>query len=145
MVKYYNNCLNIVQPRGLLIQGIVEGAALRVGPIAKTAAVIIAGLLHHAGIFVLLLLGRVTQAERPRLISSRVWRSNVRQATSSNGRSPYSMLVPMVNIRIVRMRVSQRGMDMHMRVRLAAIPIRTVMMLVMRVVHLGVRVFQTCV
>lgn len=50
--------------------------------------------------------------------------------------------MPMMQIRIVRMRVHQRRMNMRMRVRLAAVPRKIVRMLMVFVVRVAMIVFE---
>ena len=55
------------------------------------------------------------------------------------------MLVPMMDIRIVRVRVSERRMDVQVSVRFGAIPIGFMAMLVVGVVNVRMRVLQAVV
>ena len=55
------------------------------------------------------------------------------------------MLVPVMDIRIVRMRVSERRMDVQVSVRFGAIPIGFMAMLVVGVVNVRMRVLQALV
>ena len=55
------------------------------------------------------------------------------------------MLVPVMDIRIVRMRVSERRVDVQVSVRFGAIPIGFMAMLVVGVVNVRMRVLQALV
>ena len=52
------------------------------------------------------------------------------------------MPVPVMNVRVVGMRVSQRSMNMEVGVRFAAVPIEIVSMLVMDVVDMRMRMLH---
>ena len=53
--------------------------------------------------------------------------------------------MPMMDIRVVRMRVPHRPVDMPVRVRLEPVPIRVMTMAMMLVVHVRMRVLEQLV
>jgi len=76
-------------------------------------------------------------------IQSQVRRAPPRACAAHGPRC--SMLVPVMDIRIVRMRVSERRVDVQVSVRFGAIPIGFMAMLVVGVVNVRMRVLQALV
>src|SRR6185436_8661043 len=88
----------------------------------------------------------VPSARRPVSFSLRLERSEWgrTRVVSARAMAP-SVLVLVMNVRIVRMRVAHRPMDMAMRVWLDPIPIRIMTMTMVRVMYMGMRMLEQLV